>query len=490
MKLYLPDKYKVWLGKGDRIGLCTVWGDPELILKTNPNLLDKIAIMGTLYSREGVNMLLRNLALNPAISRLYIWGWTPLSKLEFGRMGWTILDALWENGVTDDGVVIGTDFQLHSEFEIEKIRKVVKRVELVDISNVKMGKLADNIEVPVEIGSGLVFSFAEHKPQEEDTWPSELVGWNVSGEKVIDAWTRVVDRIMRYGVVKETEYGNRQRELVGVSWVVSDEDTKKPHIPNWPPKIKSVLRINKKSLEEYYKEFMSSDLPEGTAYTYGSRLWNFKKRKGMRGVNQIEQVVEHLNDSPVTRRAVVSTWNIGLDGDKTTQNPPCFVNCQFIQTNGELHALAVFRSHDIFKAAIPNAFAIRRLQEYVVKETGFKLGKLLITSNSAHIYEEDWDNALKLVNCQIRKKPMKMRFDPRGNVLIGLRGGNIVMELVAPEGGLLCKISGKTAREIKQKMSRLELLSMSLHWMDIGMELIKAEMCLKFGKMYEQDKEI
>jgi thymidylate synthase len=489
-RLYLPEKYGVCLGKGVSSGLCTVWGDPELVLKECPGLMDKVAVMGTLYSREGVNIILRNLGLNPSICRLYVWGWSPLSKLKFGKTGWSVLEALWKNGVSDDGVVKGADFKLHDEFEIDKVRKIVNRVELVDISGVKMGDLTGRVDDVSEAGTGEVFDFVEHKPQEEDTWPSELVGWSVRGEKITDAWIKVVDRIMRYGVVKETEYGNRQRELVGMSWVVTGEDTSDPYIPNWPDKIKLVLQVNKKSLEEYYHEFMSSRLPPGTAYTYGSRIWDFKRRKGVKGVNQISQIIDHLNSSAVTRRAVVSTWNIGLDGDKTTKNPPCFVACQFIQTNGQLHILALFRSHDIYKAAIPNAFALRRLQEHVAKETGFEVGDLMITSNSAHVYEEDWDDALKLVECQVRKGSMKMVHDPRGSVLIGLREGRIVAEMVNGEGSGLYKISGKTAKEVAGKLGQLELLSQSIHWLDIGMELFKAEVCLRLKKEYRQDKEI
>ena len=63
MKLYLPEKYKVVHGKGENVALCTVWNDPEIIVKQKPEILDKVALISSLYGKEGVNIMLRNLCL-------------------------------------------------------------------------------------------------------------------------------------------------------------------------------------------------------------------------------------------------------------------------------------------------------------------------------------------------------------------------------------------------------------------------------------------
>src|SRR3989344_5959738 len=75
--------------------------------------------------------------------------------------------------------------------------------------------------------------------------------------------------------------------------------------------------------------------------------------------------------------------------------------------NDKLNMFVVYRSHDIFKAGISNAFGLRALQEHIAKETCHVVGKLAITSNSAHIYEEDWENAKKLCMCEIWERPPK-----------------------------------------------------------------------------------
>lgn len=497
MDLYLPEKYRVFLGKGKRVGFCTVWGEPEMVIHKQPKLMSKVAILGSLYSQEGVSILLRNLLLNSDISRVYFWAGSALSKTEFGKRGWSVLKSLWEKGIENSGLVKGTDFYIHREIKVKAVRELIREVELIDISKVKMEGLEKEVKEPSKVSKRQKLSFPECKRMEGKEWPSEVVGWVVRGEKIADVWTQVVDKIMRYGVIKKTEHGSKQRELVAVNWVITGENTNKPFIPDWPKEVQQVLRVTKSSLSEYYSEFMSGKVPEGTAYTYGSRLWNFKRGNDEKEVNQVKQVIDHFKESVVTRRGVMSTWKVGVDGDKKTKNPPCFVSYQFLQVEGKLHGLAVFRSHDLYKAAIPNAFGLRYLQEYVAGELGFEVGDLSITSMSAHIYEEDWDNALKLVRCQIREKktglgydPVKEGIDPRGVIVVKLKQKKIEIELRSSEGRELLVLRGEEASEIAFKLSKLDVLSSGSHWIDIGMELMKAEICLKMNKRYSQDKKL
>jgi thymidylate synthase len=48
---------------------------------------------------------------------------------------------------------------------------------------------------------------------------------------------------------------------------------------------------------------------------------------------------------------------------------------QILQTNKKMHLLAVFRSHDIFKAAIANAFGLLALQKLIDAKTDSVEGK-------------------------------------------------------------------------------------------------------------------
>lgn len=494
--LYLPNKYRVAVGEGSA-GFCTVWSDPNLVLSQAPELGERTAILGTLYSREGVNIILRNLALNPDIRHLFLWGNGALSKTPFGLAGKDLLKALWERGFDAEGKIAGTNFSLHREFDLDVIRAVIAGVELVDVS-------ADTLPTAISLLQNVKAAtpymepqdFPEHRLEEGQPFPSERVGFVSRGKYITDAWTRVVDRVMRYGVIKETEYGSRQRELIAAHWVVEAESTASPRLPDWPEEVLAITGAKREAIEQYYPEFMSAELPEGTAYTYGQRLWAYGSGSGREPVSQIAKIIDHLKASAVTRRAVAATWDQYVDSDKKTENPPCFVMMQAIQTDGVLHLLATFRSHDIFKAAIPNAFGLRRLQEHLARETGFELGSLSISSNSAHIYEEDWDNATKLLKCALWEREPALAFDqtndadPRGIVLIRIEDGAIVADIASPDGATLLTISGRSAKRVSKKLAALDLLSRSDHLLDIGAELQKAEIALERGIAYRQDQPI
>lgn len=490
--LYQPEKYKVWLGEGASAGFCTIWNEPEALFNCSTELRKKAAIVGTLYSRFGVNVILRNLALNPQIRKLYVWGYGPLSRTQFGIAGKSILESIWSNGIGNDGRVSGTDFKLEKEINSEIINNIRKHVELIDVSSLPFDSVLQNLETEAPVPYMEPVRFADAKQEEVNVFPSEEVGWVVHGRKVIDVWERVVERIMRYGSNKGSQYGLRQKELIGVSWVISDENPLNPELPaDWTEGLKKVTGANLDAIREYHDVFLSPDTPEGISYTYGNRLMRYPKPSGF--IDQIDEVViAQLKSSPDSRRAFGITVVPAIDWN--SKEPPCLTQIQCLQTNGKLHLLAVFRSHDIFKAAIPNAFGLRTLQKYIADQTGFELGKLQITSQSAHIYESDWEDAKKLARCGFWEREPDMAFDPdaegdpRGNVIVSVRDEKIIAVLQDPSGSKLAELTGKTAKAIYRKIAHMGLLYQPGHMFDIGAELQKAEIALRKNIEYIQDR--
>ncbi|MEK7554751.1 MAG: thymidylate synthase, partial [Patescibacteria group bacterium] len=185
---------------------------------------------------------------------------------------------------------------------------------------------------------------------------------------------------------------------------------------------------------------------------------------------------------------------MGPPVDKDSKEPPCITQVQAIQSHGKLHFLVTNRSHDIMKAAIPNAFGLRMLQKTVTDELGFALGKLQITSQSAHIYEGDWEQALKLVRCSFWEREPNLVFDPavsadpRGMVVITIEDGEIVATVRSLEGDELQKIKGKTATAVGLKIAHLDLLSRGDHYFDVGLQLSRAEIALSKNIKFYQDK--
>src|SRR3972149_6108016 len=184
MNLYLSDKYKVILGKGERVGLCTVWDDPEIILKAEPEILDHVAILGSLYSREGVNIMLRNLCLNPQISHVLVWGKGNLSKTPIGTAGRETLEKLWD-GELNEGVIESTGFRMHPQISGDVVDLVTRNVELVDVSNLTFPEIIWKIK-SIEGKEPYMepVAFEEFKRNEDFTFPSEEVGFVVRGRRV------------------------------------------------------------------------------------------------------------------------------------------------------------------------------------------------------------------------------------------------------------------------------------------------------------------
>lgn len=488
--LYQSDKYKVQVGRGTA-GFCTAWNEPQAVVAKAPALLNRSAIVGTLYSRYGVNVILRNLALNPSIRRLYLWGNGPLSNTKFGVMGASLLKQLWFHGCNAEGKIEGTDFKLEKEIEYEVLKKVLQNVELIDLSRDALASAVAKVDGEPGEPYMAPQSFPESPLVETDTFPSEKIGWLVRGRGIVDTWTHVVERIMRYGTVKGTQYGSQQKELIGVTWVVSDEDPTHPIFPaDWPKELREVTGATSAAIAEYHAVFLSPKKPRGVSYTYGNRLMRYPSHT-LSTLDQIKtSIIRNLKDSPDSRRAVATTLVPWIDAKSS--EPPCITQVQFLQSGGKLNLLVTVRSHDIFKAAIPNAFGLRILQQEVTQTTGFEMGAMQITSQSAHLYESDWDNAKKLVRCAIWERPAKPwtrgeDSDPRGIFLIRASNGKIIAEFQA-DGQTLLRFEASDADTIAREIAKHELTSQTYHAMDIGIQLARAEVAMKKGIEYTQDK--
>jgi thymidylate synthase len=155
--------------------------------------------------------------------------------------------------------------------------------------------------------------------------------------------------------------------------------------------------------------------------------------------------------------------------------------------------IASFRSHDIFKAAIPNAFGLIAMHDEIATATGFDRGSLAIQSHSAHIYEGDFAHAEKLVNCAYLERDPKRVFDAmfadkRGSIIMRVEGNEIVAEHQTGDGGLIAEYRGASARELALKLGHLNIISQVSHAFDLGMELQKAEHAMKLDLTYKQDR--
>jgi hypothetical protein len=79
--------------------------------------------------------------------------------------------------------------------------------------------------------------------------------------------------------------------------------------------------------------------------------------------------------------------------------------------------------------------------------------------------------------------------DPRGNLLIAVSGGEIVAAHATTEGGPTgARFAGRTAAELSRAILAEDLVSRLDHAAYLGAELARAEIALRLGLPYRQDR--
>ena len=119
-----------------------------------------------------------------------------------------------------------------------------------------------------------------------------------------------------------------------------------------------------------------------------------------------------------------------------------------------------------------------------------------------NIIKGRWYNINKKIKKKITAKYHKIkdwRMDPKGYFLIAvdknkkiIRVGYCIITRLgnSPINDMVAEIIGKTAIEIVNTLIREKFISTLQHAADMGIELHKAEMSLKYGFEYVQDKSL
>jgi len=119
---------------------------------------------------------------------------------------------------------------------------------------------------------------------------------------------------------------------------------------------------------------------------------------------------------------------------------------------------------------------------------GIGLGKLVILSNSAHVYENNWKEAEKMLEKNFAGRVLPLVEDEHGYFIVKVEQ-EIVVEHYT-KGGLPSGFvfHGKDAQILYRKILHEGLVSLMDHAAYLGHQLAKAEYCLKEGERFVQDK--
>lgn len=437
------------------IGIVTCWTKKEEIKeKLTPLNLNKVAVIGQLYSKEGISYIIRNLYLRPNVNTLIITGKDLSGSKEFFK---NFLNKQENREL------------IHKEIPEEKIEEFIAwfSQNTYFIEEEQLNDTIDAINIEQD-WTNQTIDFPEPEKRESNIYPSEEACFRLEDKKIADLWLKVLDRIIKFGKNKMSAYSEMQTELVNITTVISEEDPDDPYLPDF-------LYFSQQELTDYYPQLMTDHIFQGVEYTYGSRLRNHD------GINQIEHIIKDLKENNYSRRAIAFTWNVAKD----TGNPksPC-LNLVHALVNGEkLYLTCYMRSNDMYRAWPQNAFALRKVQKEISQAINIPMGKLIFVSNSAHIYERDYVEACDVV--EKYKPKLECNQDPRGSFVIELKDEQIKVNHYSPDGIVLQTFAGKTATELQNQI--FTFISDPLHALDLGQELYKAELALNNDLKYNQD---
>lgn len=463
-----PLYYRDALEIGNRtasVGVCTLWTSRRRIAAALNRTL--FAVAGNLYSRDGVNAILRNVLANPAIRYIILCG---KSLNDSGQA----LAAFFKSGIDREYRIVGNGGAIDREIPLEAIQRVRDHVILIDLrgetSPDEVREIITSLKALPPFGAPEIFPLSQ---AQIDVYPSESNGFVVRGATVAETWAKLLFHVMTFGDVSSTDYGLQQKEILNVTTEVISESADKPFLPRWFP-------LSRREIQEYVEAFMSPARDTDVAYSYGHRLQSHW------GTDQIRSMVADLKRFRLSRRAVASVWDPRYD--PTSLDPPCIDLIQATVRRGLLNLTAYVRSHDVFRAWHLNAFALKGLQGRIVRELeDLGPGSLTVVSHSAHVYEDCWTQALHLLGTVMDDLilPTRFRADPRGSFVIRIEQDTIAVYHYSPGGDRLRCLEGKSAKELSTKLA--PFIALTDHALYVGRELHRAEQALRHRIRYEQD---
>lgn len=469
---------------GNNIGIAVLWSFKEVVLKN----LDRkdFAVLGNYYDRvNAIEPLIRNCLANPNIRYIILLGNDKAKSRE-------VLVNFFEKGFDEKGLILGTEARIPRGIPREDLGKLRQNVKLIDVTdNIAdkgdseeyariIKKLTQELEKKEPYDEPKLY---EKPPLETDSFPSENVGFSINGKTIGETWLKILHNVYNYGKITKmkTNDSTQVREVINLVAVVSGENPDEP-------KMEPYFRFDEQYLKSYYDEICSPKIPEGTIYTYGSRLRAWEGKNGEK-IDQIADMIEYLKKDTYRKSAVAQTWIVEdeltrryLNKDK---NSPCIILVQPNIQDGVLHLTVYIRSSDVFRAWPLNAFGLRKLQKIIAQGLGVDMGTLTTIGSSSHIYQDCWQETKEIL--KEHYKDENPFFDPRGYYTIVLKQGEIFVSHYSPESVLLKEYKGKTAREINNKINSSQHPLDSYHSSYMGEELMKAQIALENGLEYTQD---
>lgn len=224
--------------------------------------------------------------------------------------------------------------------------------------------------------------------------------------------------ILEQGRPREDRTGTGTKSVFGYQMRFNLEDgfpvitTKKLHLKSIIHELLWFLSgdTNVKYLQDngvrIWNEWADENGDLGHIYGYQWRSWPTPEGNT---VDQITRLINEIKSNPISRRLIVSAWNVG-DLDKMNL-PPCHLLFQFYVNEGRLSCQLYQRSADVFLGVPFNIASYALLTLMVAQIAGLTPGDFVHTFGDAHIY----NNHLDQVSLQLSRSTYalpEMRINP------------------------------------------------------------------------------
>jgi thymidylate synthase len=505
---------------------------------------------------RGISPLIRNLLANPHVRFLVVLNATKEDNnsgsceclLDFFRHGFT-------QGKSDLGRecwVINSPIRGYIDLEIEreslgKLRKSIQWQEVFSIEEtINLVKFYSQKEPLEPWGEPLFFPEEKSNPT---VFPGDRYGHRIEGKTIAQTWVKILHRIKTTGTIRPSQYGQWQ-ELIDLVAIVTEEP------PDFYFPDPNYLPIEREFIDDYRSQMLDDAIPcEGVKYTYGQRLRSWfgcdqieQAIQKLIATKDSSRVVMSLwdvqkdnnNDSPpclnhiwlrivdnelsltATFRSndMFSAWPANAMGLIALQQYICdSINegrsCKADGRRREKDERIKERSQETAEGGIrvegkkeeyldsqlktnllPSAHLRKPLRVYCPlpssKCINLKRGPLVTISQSAHIYDDCWEYAQKIIQTEYPKILRSRDFsDPSGSFVITVREGKISVEHLTPGTGEVVNCySGKSAKQLYQQIAASCPALQVEHAMYLGTELQKAEIALSSSQslVYIQDR--
>tara|TARA_B110000914_G_scaffold189837_1_gene175488 strand:- start:1499 stop:2293 length:795 start_codon:yes stop_codon:yes gene_type:complete len=131
---------------------------------------------------------------------------------------------------------------------------------------------------------------------------------------------------------------------------------------------------------------------------YGAQWRRWQTAKGEK-IDQISEAINQINQSPDSRRIIVSSWNVGELSNMAL--PPCHAFFQFYVADGRLSCQLYQRSADIFLGVPFNIASYALLTHIVAQQCNLEVGDFIWSGGDCHIYS----NHFEQVKTQLQRTP-------------------------------------------------------------------------------------